>query len=438
MNTASTSFCTLVLAAGLSCSAIQGTLCLAGEAVLPTAPDFSEKAQAIGPWLIEVRKDLHRHPEIGFEEVRTSGKVKACLQAAGIEYWEMVGTGVCGIVRGKHPGPTIAIRADMDALPIADTKAVDYASQIPNRCHACGHDAHTTILMGTARVLQSVKDDLCGNVKLIFEPAEEIGGGAAEMVAKGVLKEPDVEAVLGLHMCHSAPGKVFVKRNGPMHVASSPIRIHVKGKAGHSAFIAPDVNSTLVAGDVLAELHTLANRLNSTCDTRLGIGSVQAGVQENATSEEAVVLGTIRCVTEEGVMRVRSDIEQVLDGISEKTGCRCTLEAYTTSNKPVYNQAELVDLLVEVAADVLGEGQCEVSESKAPACFGGESFGAFSSELPSLFFWLGGAKGRPHTGEYDIEHDVLPLGVALHCRLAWEYLARGSGATSKRDEVGRR
>jgi amidohydrolase len=409
------------------CNAFDAATALADETLHLECPDFLGKARQIKPWLIEVRKDLHRHPELGFEEARTSGKVKECLRAEGIEFKEMAKTGVCAIIRGKRPGATIAIRADMDALPIADTKKVDHASQTPGKCHACGHDAHMTILMGTARVLQSVREDLPGNVKLLFEPAEECGGGAAEMVERGVLKDPDVDAVSGLHMCHSAAETIFVKRNGPMHVASSPICVRVKGKAGHSAFINPDTNCVLVAGNVLAELHDLAKRLASTTHTRLGVGRIEAGIRQNTVNDEAVILGTIRSVTEEGVLRTRTDIEEILTSTAGRTQCQCVLEQQERSTKPVYNAPELVDLLVEVAERVLGPGRCNVSASESPACFGGESFGDFAVEKPSLFYWLGGAKGRPHAGDYDIDHEVLPLGVALHCGLAWEFLQRRAG-----------
>jgi len=412
----------LVAVLCLAWTVFEGTGIVADEIAARDAPDFLESARQIMPWLIEVRKDLHRHPELGFEETRTSAKIKQCLRVEGIEFREVAKTGVCAIIRGKYPGATIAIRADMDALPIVDTKEVDYASQIPGRCHACGHDAHTTILMGTARVLQSVRDELPGNVKLLFEPAEECGGAAAEMVDKGVLESPNVDAIIGLHMCHSAAGTIFVKRNGPMHVASSSICIRVKGKAGHSAFIHPDANCVLVAGDILAELHDLARRLASTPDTRLGIGRIEAGIRQNAVNDEAVIIGTIRSVTEEGVTRTRADIEDILEGVAEQTKCQCVLEKQERCTKPVYNAPELVDLLVEVGEKVLGQGKCRVSDSNSPACFGGESFGYFAAEKPSLFYWLGGAKGRPHAGNYDIDHDVLALGVAVHCRLTWDYL----------------
>jgi amidohydrolase len=400
---------------------------LADDIPRPECPDFAGKAQQIKAWLIEVRKDLHRHPELGFEEVRTSGKIKECLRAERIEFEEMAKTGVCAIIRGKLPGATIAIRADMDGLPITDTKKVDHASQTQGKCHACGHDAHTTILMGTARLLQSERDSLPGNVKLLFEPAEECGGGAAEMVETGALQAPDVDAVIGLHMCHSAAGTIFVKRNGPMHVASSPICVRVKGKAGHSAFIDPDTNSVLVAGNVLAELHDLAKRLASTTHTRLGIGRIEAGIRQNTVNDEAVILGTIRSVTEEGVLRTRTDIEEILTSVAGRTLCQCVLEQQERCTRPVYNAPELVDLLVEVGEKALGPGRCNVSASESPACFGGESFGDFAVEKPSLFYWLGGAKGRPHAGDYDIDHEVLPLGVALHCGLAWEFLQRRAG-----------
>lgn len=397
---------------------------LADDIPRPECPDFAGRAQQIRAWLIDVRKDLHRHPELGFEEVRTSGKIKECLRAEGIEFEETAKTGVCAIIRGKLPGATIAIRADMDGLPITDTKKVDYASQTPGRCHACGHDAHTTILMGTARLLQSERDVLPGNVKLFFEPAEECGGGASEMIEEGVLEDPDVDAVIGLHMCHSAAGTIFVKRNGPMHVASSSIRIRVKGTEGHAAFVDPDENCVLVAGDVLAGLHGLSERLASTDHTRLGIGRIEAGIRENAVNDQAVILGTIRSVTEEGVLRTRTDIDEILKAISEGTKCRCALEPQERCTKPVYNATELVDLLVEVGEEVLGARQCNASESNSPACFGGESFGEFAAAKPSLFYWLGGAKGRPHAGDYDIDHEVLPLGVAVQCTLAWEFLHR--------------
>lgn len=411
-----------IVCLALSCMVFDVAWSVAAETPALEKPAFAEMAQGIKPWLIEVRKDLHGHPELGFEETRTSARIKEFLRAEGIEFKEMAKTGACAIIRGKRPGATVAIRADMDALPVVDLKKVEYASKNRGKCHACGHDAHTTILMGTARLLQAVRHELPGNVKLLFEPAKEIGGGAAEMVEKGALKNPDVDALIGLHMCHSPAGTIFVKKNGPMHVASSPIRIRVEGEAGHSVFVNSDANCVLVGGDVLGELHKLTKHLASTPGTRLGIGRVEAGIQENVTSKEAVILGTIRCVTREGVMRVRADIEKTLKDVSARTKCKCVLVPHKSSTIPVHNEAELVDLLSEIAAEVLGAGKCRVSTGKSPACFGGESFGFFSNKKPSLFFWLGGAKGRPHAGDY--------VSTTTSCRWASPFIAGWPGSFS--------
>ena len=175
--------------------------------------DFYSEAKKLQEELIAIRRDLHMHPELGFEEYRTSGVIKAFLKKEGIPYEEVSGTGVCGIIKGAKDGKTVALRADIDALPLVDKKGLEYSSQIEGKMHACGHDAHTTILLGAARIINNHRDKLPGNVKLFFEPAEETVGGARFMIKEGILENPEVHGVFGLHVSEDVPcGYISIKK----------------------------------------------------------------------------------------------------------------------------------------------------------------------------------------------------------------------------------
>ena len=215
--------------------------------------DFLYLAKSIENELVDMRRDIHENPELGFELFRTSQKIKDFLTKEGIEFYGVAQTGICAIIRGRGE-KTVALRADMDALPLQDKKTCDYSSKINGRMHACGHDAHTTILLGTAKILNGMKDELRGNVKLFFEPAEETTGGSPLMIKEGVLENPNVDAIIGLHVEEwLEAGTVGLKR-GVAYAASNPFTIKIIGKGGHGASPHMTIDPVVIASNVIIAL----------------------------------------------------------------------------------------------------------------------------------------------------------------------------------------
>src|SRR5689334_17777202 len=223
--------------------------------------DFKAQAEALRDELIARRRDLHMHPELGFEEVRTAGIVAEELRQLGLEVQTGVGkTGVVGILEGAHDGPTVLVRADMDALPILEENTFEYASTVPGKMHACGHDGHTTIALGVAKLLSQQRDNLAGCVKFVFQPAEEIVSGAKAMVADGVLQNPRPEVTLGLHLWNSMPlGKLGVGA-GPVMAGAYTFTIKIVGKGSHAAQPSAGIDPVVCAGQMIGALQTIVSR----------------------------------------------------------------------------------------------------------------------------------------------------------------------------------
>ena len=225
------------------------------------ASEILTAAQEILPWMIEIRRDLHEHPELGLEEHRTSAKVQELLDEMSIEYRAgLGGTGVLGIVRGAEEGKTVALRADLDALPIQDDKDVPYASKIPGKMHACGHDVHTTVLLGAARLLANRRDSLPGTVKLLFQPAEETVGGAQLMIEGGALENPQVEAIFGVHVDSALDVGTVGLHYGQRNASSDDLTIIVHGKAAHAAYPAIGEDAIVAAAQVITALQAVVSR----------------------------------------------------------------------------------------------------------------------------------------------------------------------------------
>ena len=224
--------------------------------------DFKKEANLIKDELIKIRRDLHEHPELGFEEVRTSKVIKDFLKANGIPYIEVAKTGVCGIIKGTKEGnnKTIALRGDIDALPIKDMKTCEFKSKIDGKMHACGHDAHTTILMGAGKLLNEHKDKFSGTVKLLFEPAEETTGGAPHMISEGVLENPKVDCILGLHVDEETECGTIKIKKGVVNAASNPFSIKITGQGGHGASPHTTVDPIVIASHIVIALQTIVSR----------------------------------------------------------------------------------------------------------------------------------------------------------------------------------
>lgn len=387
--------------------------------------NFLEKALEIQSELVAWRRDFHENPELGFEEYRTSEKIKEFLKSEGIEYKELANTGICAIIKGNGT-KTIALRGDIDALPLEDKKAADYSSKIHGKMHACGHDAHTTILMGAAKILNSIKDKLNGNVKLIFEPAEETVGGARFMIKEGALNNPSVDAVIGLHVNEEIKaGHIGVKR-GVVHAASNPFTIIIKGKGAHGAHPDAGIDPVVIASNVIMALQTIVSReIPPTDPAVITVGTIHGGTAQNIIPEEVTISGVIRTLRTEHRAYVKQRLVEVVNGITSSMRGSCEIKI-EESYPCLYNDDYMITLVESSAKEIIG---LEAIETLDKPSMGVESFAYFSMEVPSAFYFLGvrnEEKGIIHPAHgclFDIDEEALPIGVAIQCKAAFDFLS---------------
>jgi len=386
--------------------------------------NFLNMAKNIESELIEMRRDIHQNPELGFDLFRTSQKVKDFLSKEGIEFYEVAQTGICAIIRGNGK-KTIALRADMDALPLQDKKVCDYSSKINGKMHACGHDAHTTILLGAARILNSIRNELRGNVKLFFEPAEETTGGSPLMIKEGVLDNPNVDAVIGLHVEEwLEAGSVGLKR-GVAYAASNPFTIKIIGKGGHGASPHMTIDPIVIASNVIVALQSIVSReIPPTDPAVITIGSIHGGTAQNIIPEDVTISGIIRTMKSEHREYIKTRLVQVVEGIVKAMRGRCEI-SIEESYPCLYNNDGLADMFEGKATELIEE--VNVIKLDQPT-MGVESFAYFSMERPALFYFLGsgnkekGIVNPAHGSLFDIDESCISLGVAMQCKLAYEFL----------------
>jgi amidohydrolase len=385
-----------------------------------TAP-FLADAEAIRDEIIAVRRDLHMHPELGFQEVRTARVVAEKLGALGYEVVTGVGkTGVVGLLQGGAPGErTVLLRFDMDALPIEEENDVPYRSQVPGVMHACGHDAHVAVGIGVATVLAKHRDLIPGTIKLMFQPAEEGLGGAVAMINDGVLDGPKVDVALGLHVSSGHDVGTAVVRSGAMMAASDKLAITVRGKGGHGAHPDQTVDSVLVAAQIIVALQTIVARNVDPEETGVvTIGAIHAGEAGNVIADTARMRGTIRSFNPEVRTLLHRRIREVATGVAAALGAVADVEVILGVDATV-NAEKPTAVIYQSAAAILGEAKLNTTY-RTP---GGEDFSAVLARVPGNFFFLGTRSdkrtGFPHHNpHFDIDESALPTGVAILCDAA--------------------
>jgi amidohydrolase len=379
-------------------------------------------------WLVEIRRTIHMHPELGFEEVETSRLVAGWLEKFGIEVKRGVArTGVIGLLRGKEPGKTVAIRADMDALPIDEAGPVPYASRIKGKMHACGHDAHVAILLGVAKFFSSNPELVKGNIKWIFQPAEEGGGGGRVMTEEGVLENPTVDAIFGAHVFPLlSVGKVGVYEREGL-AATDRFIVKIIGKGGHGAFPHLCKDPILAAGHLITQIHSIVSRnINPIDSAVITIGKVSGGTAFNIIPDEVELTGTVRSLTPQVQEELKNRIEIVARGVAQSFGMDYRYE-FEYGYPMLINDPEMSKLVARACAK--GIGQENVVWVK-PA-MGGEDFSYYLQKVPGAFFRLGNrnkAKGTIHpyhSSLFDVDEDILPLGVEMFVRIIDEFLGLG-------------
>ncbi|MDR3596405.1 M20 family metallopeptidase [Clostridium sp.] len=391
--------------------------------------DFKKEANLIRDELIKIRRDLHEHPELGFEEVRTSKVIKDFLEENKIPYIEVAKTGVCGIIKGTKEGnnKTIALRGDIDALPIKDMKECKFKSKIDGKMHACGHDAHTTILMGAAKLLNNHKDEFSGTVKLLFEPAEETTGGATPMINEGVLENPKVDCVLGLHVDEETECGTIKIKKGVVNAASNPFSIKITGQGGHGASPHTTVDPIVIASHIVIALQTIVSReIAPVNPIVITVGTLHAGTAQNIIPGEATLSGMIRTMTKEDRAFAIKRLNEIVNGIAGMSRAKAEIKV-DESYPCLYNADEFVDLISDSATEILGKEN--VLGQKVPK-MGVESFAYFANERPSAFYFLGSgnkekkATEPAHSSLFDIDEDCLSIGVSIQALAAFNYLTK--------------
>lgn len=389
--------------------------------------DFKKEAETIKDELIAIRRDLHMHPELGFEEVRTSGVIKKFLENNNIPYIETAKTGVCGIIKGAKEGKVVALRGDIDALPIEEMHDCPYKSTVPGKMHACGHDSHTTMLMGAAKMLNKYKDQLSGTVKLLFEPAEETTGGAVPMIAEGVLDNPRVDAVFGLHVDEETECGTIKIKKGVVNAASNTYKIKITGQGGHGASPHTTIDPVVIASHIVLALQTIVSREIAPVNPAVvTVGMIHAGSGQNIIPKEAEIAGMIRTMTKEDREFAVRRLQEIVNGIAEASRAKAEISLHE-SYPCLYNDDYCVDTLIESAESVIGKEN--ILEQKNPK-MGVESFAYFANERPAAFYFLGSGNKAKHTTEpahsdlFDIDEDCIVIGAAIQATAAFNYLSR--------------
>lgn len=403
----------------------------------------SEKALSIEQKVIAWRRDLHEHPELGNSEMRTADLIARHLRSLGIEVKTGVAkTGVVGILKGGKPGPVVALRADMDGLPVTERVDLPFASKVKavyngqnvGVMHACGHDTHVAILMGAAEVLASIKKDIPGTVKFIFQPAEEGApageeGGAELMVKEGVLENPKVEAIFGLHINSQTPVGDITYRPGGTMAAVNDMKITITGRQAHGAYPWSSVDPIVISSQIITSLQTIVSRnLNVTENPGVvTIGAINGGVRSNIIPETVEMLGTIRNFSKADEAMFIERVKTIATKTAEAGGAKAEVKIPYSAHYPVtFNDPALTEKMLPSLQSSAGAAHVKLK----PPVTGAEDFSFYQEKVPGLFIFLGGMpkNGDPlkapshHTPDFFIDESGFTLGVNTMCNLALDYM----------------
>lgn len=388
--------------------------------------DFLTQAEALRDDLIAWRRDFHRHPELAFEEVRTAGIVAQELSRLGLEVQTGVGkTGVVAILECGNPdGPTILVRADMDALPIHEENQTEYASEVAGKMHACGHDGHTAIALGVARLLTANRDALKGRVKFVFQPAEEVGQGAKAMAEDGVLESPRPDFTLGLHLWNNMPLGTLGVAEGYVMAGCADFTVTIKGKGGHGAVPHLANDPVVCAAHITTAFQSIISRNLNPIETGvISVTQIHTGTASNVIPESAMMNGTIRFFSDEVKHLLDKRMHEIVAGVGSAMGCEASLTIrYLT--EPVYNNPKVAERVRATFAR-LGQGE---DKWRYERTMGAEDVGVFMQDVPGMYFFLGSANAEKdlhyphHHPRFDFDEASLPLGVALLSAAVADYL----------------
>lgn len=383
------------------------------------------------PTMVERRRQYHMHPELSFEEHETAASIAKALREAGLDVTEGVGgLGVVGLLGGTAPGaesgPTLLVRADIDALPVTEENNTEYRSQTPGKMHACGHDAHTAIGLTLAEVLAARRDQLAGRVKFAFQPAEEKVGGADPMIEAGVMRDPTVDGVIGLHVWSPGPVGEISIQSGAVMASADEIFVTVRGRAGHGAMPHQAIDPVVVAAQVITALQTLVSREIEPLHTAvLTFGAIHGGTASNVIADEVKLAGTLRTYDPADREYLQRRIGEVASGVAE--AMRATVEYRVGAGcKVAINDEAMTELVRRAAIATVGEEHLPGGDQRISAS---DDMASFLAAAPGCYFFLGAANAERginaphHSPRFDIDEACLPLGVETMARAALEFLA---------------
>jgi amidohydrolase len=395
-----------------------------------TAPDLRSTVDEILPGVVADRRHLHEHPELGMQEYETAKFVAARLQQLGVEDIRtgIANTGVTALIRGTGTGPNadrvLMLRADMDALPIEEENDVEYRSQTPGVMHACGHDGHTAMLLGTARVLMGMRDQFAGTVKVLFQPAEEGPGGAEPMIAQGALEDPHVHATFGLHLAQDLPLGQVASKAGPSMASADGFEAKIQGRGGHGARPHGCVDPIMVGAQIITALQSLVSReIDPLQSAVVTVGALQAGKAGNVIPDTAVMRGTVRSFDPGVRDHLQRRIPELMEGIA--TALQATIEVEYELGPPAVNSdARMAQITREAARAVVGDGAIEQTP-----IMGAEDMSYFLNAVPGCYFHVGSANedrglvwGHHHP-KFDFDEDALAIGIRVMTECVLRYFA---------------
>lgn len=396
-----------------------------------TSRKIDQEIEKVRPEIIKIRRFIHMNPELSNREYETAKLVASKLTSLGLEVKTGVArTGVVALLRGGQPGPTVAIRADMDALPIQEATSLPFKSLNPGVMHACGHDVHTSVALGAAMVLVNVKDKIKGNIKFIFQPAEEGApqdeeGGAELMIKEGVLENPTVGAIFGLHAWPENVGLAFFS-TGNIMAGSDWFEIQIKGRSAHGARPQEGVDAVVLAAEVVTTLQSVVSRsIDPTDPAVLTIGKIEGGTRSNIIAEKVTLEGTVRALSDVNRRKIPQLVESVVKGITQAFGATYTLD-YRQANPPVFNHPEFGETMQPTLVDVLGKDKV----LPLPPQMVAEDFSFYAQKIPGFYFFLGvktpgqGAAAPLHSPNFNPDERSIPVGIKLMCHLALDALEK--------------
>lgn len=392
---------------------------------------FLADARSQSNWIVDIRRQLHRFPELMYEEVKTSQLVRDTLDELGITYESGIAeTGVVATL-GTGESPCVALRADMDALPILEETDVPFRSEVDGKMHACGHDCHTAMLLGAAKLLRERESELKGTVRLLFQPAEEGGAGGKRMREAGVLQNPDVDRIFGLHVWPQLPTGAVGSRAGTFLAAAGEVDITIEGKGGHAAMPHHCIDPVVTAAKVITELQTIISRSLDPLDSGvISITTIHGGEAYNVIPKTVRLAGTIRALTMDRFHWLQDRVTSLATQVAAANDCTATVTFPGEDYPPTVNDADVWNTVQDLAGDMLGRDAVH----EIPPVMGGEDFAFYTERVSGCFVGLG-VRNEESACTYNVHHplfkadeEALPIGSALHASFAVQTLQNLNGA----------